>query len=113
MNGHKGERGHVVDAVLPGGTTILVRVAEEAGGGIGSVGLRDLNLVDALAEVCEVASLVRAKIEPALPTRATVEFGVGFTVKAGKLAALVFDGKADASLIVTLEWEQPPEFPRA
>jgi Trypsin-co-occurring domain 1 len=106
MNGDNREGGEVVDVVLPGGTVVLVRVVENTGDGIGNVGLRDLNLAEALAEICEVASLVRDKIEPALPSRATVKFGVSFTAKSGKLAALVFEGKADASLTVSLEWER-------
>lgn len=99
------ERGGVVNAVLPGGTVVRVRVTEEAGDGIRSVGRLDqLDLEGALAEVVEVAALVRTKIESALPTKATVEFGVRFSAKTGKLSALVFEGKADASLTVILEW---------
>jgi len=89
----------VVDAVLPGGTTVRVRVAEEPGGGIGSVGLPDtLHLQEALAEIGEVASLVREKLEPVMPSKATVEFGVSFSATSGKLTSLIFEGKGEASL---------------
>jgi Trypsin-co-occurring domain 1 len=95
-----------VEAVLPGGGVIRVRVAEEAGG-MGSVGLGEkLHIEDALAQLGEVASLVRQKLDPAMPTKATVEFGVSFSVQSGKLTSLVFEGKGDASLTVSLEWER-------
>lgn len=102
----------VVDAVLPGGTTARVRVAEGLGGGIGSVGLADtLHLEEAMAQIGEVASLVRDKLEPVMPTKATVEFGVSFSASSGKLTSLIFEGKGQASLTVTLEWEQSPDRP--
>jgi len=102
----------VVDAVLPGGTTVRVRVAEEPAGGIGSVGVAGkLHLEEALAQIGEVASLVREKLEPLRPSKATVEFGVSFSASSGKLTSLVFEGKGDASLTVTLEWDRPPDGP--
>jgi hypothetical protein len=102
-----------VEAALPGGGVIRVRVAEETGG-IGSVGLGEkLHLEDALAQIGEVASLVRRSLDPAMPTKATVEFGVSFSVQSGTLTSLVFESKGDASLTVSLEWEHRPDAPAA
>lgn len=96
-----------VDAILPSGASVRVRVAEGAGDGIGSVGLVDAAaLEEALATVREAAALLRDKLEEIAPTKATVEFGVSFEGKAGKLVALLFEGKGEASLTVTLEWER-------
>jgi hypothetical protein len=86
-------------------------VAEETGG-MGSVGLGEkLHLEDALAQIGEVAALVRQKLDPARPTKTTVEFGVSFSVQSGKLTSLVFESRGDASLTVALEWEHPSDGP--
>lgn len=105
-----GPQGHgSVEVTLPDGGVVRVRVAENPGG-IGSVGLADRpRLSDALAQIGEVARLVRESLQPLRPSKATVEFGVSFSVQSGKLTALVFEGKGDASLTVTLEWEQRAE----
>ena len=96
----------IVDAVLPGGAVVRVRVADEVGG-LGSVGRDEkADLKEALAPVGEVAALVRDQLESLTATRATVEFGVSFSAQSGKLTALVFEGKGEASLTVTLEWER-------
>jgi hypothetical protein len=114
VNGEQYGDRHRIDAVLPGGTVVRVRLAEDGGDGIGSVGLAEkLHLDEALAAIGDVAALVRDKLDAAVPTKATVEFGVSFAVQGGKLTALVFDGKADASLTITLEWDrtQPAHTP--
>lgn len=96
-----------MDAELPSGAPVRVRVAEGPGDGIGSVGLVDAAaLEEALATIGEAAALLRQKLEQIGPTKATVEFGVSFEGKGGKLVALLFEGKGQASLTVTLEWER-------
>ncbi|MCA1708199.1 MAG: hypothetical protein LC808_34950, partial [Actinobacteria bacterium] len=80
-----------VDAMLPSGASVRVRVADGGGDGMGSVGLFDAAaLEEAVATIGEAASLLRQKLELLAPTKATVEFGVSFEVKAGKLVALLF-----------------------
>ncbi|HEX8742605.1 MAG TPA: CU044_2847 family protein [Thermoleophilaceae bacterium] len=97
-----------VEAVLPSGLTVQVRVADEAGG-IGSVGRSGpVDLRAALEPISDVAELVRERLESLTATRATVQFGVSFAAKSGKLTALVFEGSGEASLTVTLEWERTP-----
>jgi hypothetical protein len=95
---------HAVDAVL-GERPVRIRVVEGTGG-MGSVGLGKLDLRDALETIGEAAELVYERLEHLTPTKASVEFGVSFSVQGGKLTALLFDGKADASLTVGLEWER-------
>lgn len=102
-----------MDAQL-GDRTVRVRVVQTADDQMSSVGLLDrLDLQEALDAVGEAAALVYDKLEHLTPSKASVEFGVSFTVQAGKLTALLFDGKADASLTVSLEWERdrPPSPP--
>jgi hypothetical protein len=95
----------VVTARLPSGTPVRVELAvPDAGDGMTSVGLRDLDLSGALDTVGEIGSAVVAKLKAARPTKATVELRFGFTVEAGKLTALWVGGQGEASLTVTLEW---------
>jgi hypothetical protein len=101
--------GSAVDAVL-GKRPVRIRVVEGAGG-MGSVGLGKLDLRDALDTIGEAAGLVYDRLEHLTPTKASVEFGVSFSVQGGKLTALLFDGKADASLTIGLEWERTPVSP--
>ena len=106
MNGGEHEA-TAVDAVLPSGAEERVRVAQAAGDGIGSVGLVDAAALEgALSTISEAAELLRHKLEGIAPTKATVEFGVSFEAKGGKLVALLFEGRGSASLTVSLEWER-------
>ncbi len=99
---------HAVQAALPSDAVVEVRVTGSSDG-LASVGRgKAFDLREALAPVGEVAALVRERLEPLKPARTTVEFGVSFSMEGGKLTALVFDGKAEASLTVTLEWESDP-----
>ena len=114
MNGDGRSSRPSVEAELPGGGVIRVRVAGEAADGIGSVGLGEkLRIDDALAQIGEVASLLRRKLDPSMPTRATVEFGVSFSAEGGKLTSLLFESRGEASLTVTLEWERHADPPPA
>jgi hypothetical protein len=111
VNGEHAGGSGAVDAVL-GQRPVRIRVVDGAGG-MGSVGLGKLDLREALETIGEAAGLVYDRLEHLTPTKASVEFGVSFSVQGGKLTALLFDGKADASLTIALEWEQPPAPPAA
>jgi hypothetical protein len=100
-----------VIARLPSGAPVWVEVAShESVDGMTSVGLRDLDLGQALDAVEEIGSLLVNKLKAAKPTKATAELRLGFAVEAGKLIALWVGGKGEASLTVTLEWSEnsPP-----
>jgi Trypsin-co-occurring domain 1 len=102
----------VVTARLPSGAPVRVEVAgAESSDGMTSVGLRDLDLGNALDTVAEIGSVVVDKLKAAKPARATVELKLGFAVEAGKLTALWVNGKSEASLTVTLEWSERPAGP--
>ena len=97
----------VVDATLPGGGVVQVRVAEDAGG-IGSVGRGEpVDLESALEPIGKVAEIVRDKLETVGATKATATFGVSLSARSGALSALVFEVAGQASLMVTLEWVRP------
>jgi hypothetical protein len=97
--------GGVVDAVLASGAVVRVRVSEAAGG-LENVGrFTPGDLEEAFAAIGDVAAALERKLAAIAPRRASVEFGVSLSVRSGRLAALVFDGKGEASLTVRLEWE--------
>jgi hypothetical protein len=97
-----------VAARLPSGAVVKVETAdagsEGSGDGITSVGLKELHLSDALEPVGEIGELVWKQVGKAMPSKATVELKLGFTVESGKLTALWVGGKGEAALTVTLEW---------
>lgn len=100
----------VVTATLPSGVPIKIELSgPEAGDGMTSVGLTDLDVGAALDRVGEIGSLVRDKLKAAKPSKTTVELRLGFAVEAGKLTALWVGGKGEAALTVTLEWSEPAE----
>jgi len=112
MNGTDGGTS-MVTVALPSGIPIMVEVSGAASGdGVASVGLRDLQIGGALDTVGELGSLIVDKLKEAKPTRATVELNIGFAVEAGKLTSLIVNGRADASLTVTLEWSKSDEAAR-
>jgi hypothetical protein len=71
---------------------------------MGSVGLASLDLGDALDTVGEAAHAVYERLKDLKPDRASVEFGVSFSAQGGKITALLFDGKAQASLTIRMDW---------
>jgi Trypsin-co-occurring domain 1 len=96
----------VVTAQLPSGKPLRVQVAA-IDDGMGSVGLRDkLDVNGAIDTVGELGRLLYGKLQAIKPTRTSIELTLGFTVEAGKLTALIVNGKADASLTLTMEWLQ-------
>lgn len=111
MNGDDGGGAGAVDAVMAD-RPVRIRVVEGAAG-MGSVGLGKVDLGDALETIGEAAEMVYDRLEHLTPTRASVEFGVSFSVQGGKLTALLFDAKADASLTIALEWQRTSGAPAA
>jgi Trypsin-co-occurring domain 1 len=98
----------VVEAILPDGTIIQVRLAAGSSGGIASTGLAErLDLQEALDVIGKIAAVIRRSLDPELPTRATATFGIAFSLHAGRLTSLLVDTGAEASVSVTLEWEWP------
>jgi hypothetical protein len=108
----------IVEVKLPNGTVALVQAVDAdggdgsggGGGGAQQVGAQQVKWpevfdLDKLTGTLDgVAHAIRSGVEKALPSKTTVELGISMAVKNGVLTALVVDGKAQASLKVTLEW---------
>lgn len=105
-----GSGSRIVTARLPSGVPIRVELAEpESSDGMTSVGLRDLDLDEALDAVGEIGTAVIGKLKAARPSKATVEIRLAFAVESGKLTALWVGGRGEASMTVTLEWSREHE----
>src|SRR5437762_2753378 len=97
---------NVVTATLADGTVVDVVVAATDTDDLASVSLSDhlVSLDRVMDQVAALASTVRDHLQDVAPTRATVEFGIGLSIKAGKLTALLVNGETDMSMKLTLEW---------
>ncbi len=97
MNGDDADR-MLVTAVLPDGMPFRVKVAGSGSSdGIAGVGIRDLDLREALDRVGEIGSLVVEKLTVVRSAKATFERRLGFAVEAGRLTAFRVGGKGEAS----------------
>lgn len=97
----------VVEVELPNKTVALVRAEDLDEGGqvaekVGWKETFDLGEVSGTLE--GIARAIRSGLEKVAPSKTTVELGIQLAVKNGKLTGLIVEGKADASLKVTLEW---------
>lgn len=93
-----------VTASLPSGKSLQVQVSGERDG-MGSVGIKDkIPLDDAIETVGELGHLIFSRLQAIKPKKTSVELTLGFTLESGKLTALIVNGKAEASLTITMEW---------
>lgn len=98
---------NIVEVRLPNGTVALVQAVEvdEVDGGAQQVNWKKVFDLDQVTATLDgVARAVRSGVEKAMPSRTTVELGLSLAVKNGLLTTLIVDGRAQASLTVTLEW---------
>ena len=59
------------------------------------------------AEIGALARTIARPIAEIKPSHVTVEFGCSLRVQAGTFSALLVNGSADASIKVSLEWDNP------
>ena len=57
------------------------------------------------AEIGALAKVITRPIADLRPSHVTVEFGCSLRAQAGQLTALLVNGSADASIKVSLEWD--------
>jgi hypothetical protein len=101
----------VVEVALPNQAVALVQAADlDEGGQVAEkVGWKDtFDLAGVSATLDGVAQAIRSGLEKVTPSKTTVELGIQLAVKNGMLTGLIVEGKADASLKVTLEWGKDP-----
>jgi hypothetical protein len=100
-------REETISAAVSNGRTVAVQLIGEGSDELSAVALTDrvFDLNDAMEDVASLAATVRHHLERAAPKRATVEIGIGFSVSAGRLTALVVNAGAEVSMKLTLEWD--------
>lgn len=93
--------------VKSGETEFFVEVAD--GGGPRTVSADGAFSFDGVgAALEEIGAHVTGACRRVMPDEASVEFGLSVTVKSGKLAAVLVEGSAEASLKITMSWHRWP-----
>lgn len=93
--------------VRAGDTEFFVEVVERPG--VATVGLDDVVSFQGVREaISAIAGEVAAAWGKVRPSEAKIEFGLNLTAKTGKLAGLLVEGGAEASLKVTVSWTHVP-----
>ena len=92
---------------LPGEDSADVYIEVLRGGGREEVGLLDSIPFEQVTEVLgSIAQGIGSTLEKTKPSKASVELGVEFGLKNGKLVALIARGSGKANLKISLEWER-------
>lgn len=99
------ERTEAIQAKLDDGTVVKVQVAA-AGGRQDVAGGKIPDLKDVGKAIEGIVEAVAAPIHKAMPTKATVTFGVDVAFEPGQLTAMLVKGGGNATLEITLEWER-------
>lgn len=94
-----------VPVVLEDGTSIYMEV-EPIGGGRQDVANKALPFEEVSSALESIVKAVAKPITAAMPTKASVEFGLEVAVKEGHLIAAWVRSTGTANLKVTLEWER-------
>jgi hypothetical protein len=99
----------VVEVVLPNGKVALMQAADldDDGHGAAKVSRKDIFRFEDVSGTLEgIGEMVRSGLEKVKPSKTTVELGIQLAVKNGKLTGLIVEGKVEASLKVTFEWDR-------
>ena len=97
----------VVEVSLPNNTVAFVQAADLDADryDAAKAGRKDVFNFDDVSGTLEgIARAVRSGLQKVTPSKTTVELGIQLALKNGKLTGLIVEGKAEASLKVTLEW---------
>ncbi|GAA5193781.1 hypothetical protein GCM10023322_56560 [Rugosimonospora acidiphila] len=103
------DRSRVLPVDMPDGSVLHVEVLG-GGGGDATAGrrIRFADLRDDIANMTRLVTDAVAGAKIAAPRRISVEFGVKLTVESNALVSVLAKVGAEASMVVRLEWEEPP-----
>lgn len=101
------ERIENIKAKLENGTIVQVQVSEK-GGRQDIAGGQIPDLKDVGKAIEGIVEAVATPIHKAMPSKATVKFGIDVAVEPGQLTALLVKGNGNATLEVILEWMPKP-----
>jgi len=101
------ERQELLPIELEDGTQIMMYATSL--GGEEKVAFRNIKFEAVSKAIESFAKSTYSVIQKVKPTKGSIEFGVSVGLEAGKLIALIADGKTTASVKITLEWERKDE----
>jgi hypothetical protein len=104
--GSRPDRSRIAKTKLADGTTFLVQLTDSGLPQELEVSGQAFSFEAAVGTVGEISTQLVQAVKAAAPTKFSVELGFDFDVEPGKLTALLVNGKAGASIKVTLEWEK-------
>jgi len=95
----------VIPVVVPDGSRFQIEARST--GGYEDVGALDnLPFETVTTILVNLGKALDGAIERISPKKASIEFGMEVAIEAGKLTALVCQGKTTANFTVKLEWER-------
>lgn len=94
----------IIRASLNDGSIVQIQVAA-MGGRQDVAGGKIPDLQDVSKAIEGIVEAVAAPIHKAMPSKATVRFGIDIATEPGQLTALLVKGGGTATLEVILEWE--------
>jgi hypothetical protein len=98
----------IVVPVKVGKTNVSVRVIQDTSDKAASkeqrVSGHVLNFEDVTVGIEALCHSLGGMLSRVAPTKASVEFNVGVTLKTGKLTALFLEGQTEGSIKIALEW---------
>jgi hypothetical protein len=99
-------QGKVVSIELPNGAELLAEVTElEPAGATKVADFSGFDFSGVGATLEGLAEAVNSSLEKVKPGRVGVELALKLGVKSGKLTGLLVEGQGEASIAVTLEWD--------
>lgn len=97
--------------VAVGDQVVYAEVSVPAGGDVSVLDVAG-NAMALQEQISAIAGWVDESLRAALPRRPDrlgVDFGVKFTLKAGKLFSVLAEASGEASLVVRMEWDTADE----
>jgi hypothetical protein len=95
----------VIPVVLADGSRFQIEVRQA--GGYEQVGALENLPFEIVSEALEsLGRSLASAVEKVAPSKASIEFGMEVGLEAGKLTALVCQGKTTANFTVKFEWER-------
>lgn len=99
-------QGKIVSIELPNGAEVFAEVTElEPSGATKTADLSGFDFSGISATLEGLAEAVNSSLEKVKPGKVGVELGLKLGVKSGKLIGLLVEGQGEASIAVTLEWD--------
>lgn len=78
-------------------------------GGERDVAFENISFGNVKKQIQRLSTEILESVKSIKPQKASIEFGIGFTLKSGELTSLIVSGEGNSSIKITLEWEASKE----